>query len=81
MKYSLCIAALVMCATKVVAFPSRMFDIGLSEEENVNSPEWQRPLRQEQKRRSALELPPSMQPHNISRLPEPMHLSPQDPMI
>jgi hypothetical protein len=32
MKYSLCIAALAMCATEVVAFPSRMFDIGLSEE-------------------------------------------------
>jgi hypothetical protein len=33
MKYSLCIAALAMCATEVAAFPSRMFDIGLSEVE------------------------------------------------
>jgi hypothetical protein len=33
MKYSLCIAALAMCATEVAAFPSRMFDIGLNEVE------------------------------------------------
>jgi hypothetical protein len=33
MKYSLCLAALAFCATEVVAFPSKMFDLSISEEE------------------------------------------------
>jgi len=33
MKYSIGLAALAFCATEVVAFPSRMFDLGMNEEE------------------------------------------------
>jgi hypothetical protein len=33
MKYSLCLAAVAICATNVVAFPSRMFDLSMSEAE------------------------------------------------
>jgi hypothetical protein len=33
MKYSLLLTALAFCATEVIAFPSRMFDLSMSEEE------------------------------------------------
>lgn len=33
MKYSLCLATLAFCATEVVAFPSLVFDMSMSEEE------------------------------------------------
>ncbi|KAG0648672.1 Dothistromin biosynthesis peroxidase dotB [Hyphodiscus hymeniophilus] len=33
MKYSVCLVALALCATEVVAFPSRMFDLSISQEE------------------------------------------------
>lgn len=33
MKYSICVTALALCATNVFAFPSRMFDLAMNEEE------------------------------------------------
>ena len=33
MRPSLCLAALAFCVTEVIAFPSRMFDMSMSEEE------------------------------------------------
>ena len=33
MKYSICLAALSICATEIVAFPSHMFDLSMNDEE------------------------------------------------
>ena len=58
MKYSLCLAALAFCATEVVAFPSRMFDMSMTEEEKRTISEIAATIESEAKERRQL-IPPT----------------------
>jgi hypothetical protein len=57
MKYSLCLAALAFCATEVVAFPSRMFDMSMTEEEKRTISEIAATIESEAKERRQLVTP------------------------
>ena len=57
MQYSLCVAALAFCATEVIAFPSRMFDLSMSEDEKRTIAEIANTIESEAKERRQLITP------------------------